>query len=135
MKKGLYEVCVDIILESSEEEIDEIIREQGQDPKEILKRGKEAIDEALARFRKEIKMENVKMLDIIKGTTAKFSCYRQGHLYYEVIKDGKPTWMFPVNIEDKRDIGYATFSAEHKAITLMRYIRKSLERGELVRLN
>ena len=44
---------IQIILESSEEEIDEIIRENGEDPKDILKRGKEAIDKALDRFKKE----------------------------------------------------------------------------------
>ncbi len=33
-------------------------------------------------------------------------------------------YKFPVNLED---LGTATLLAEHKAITLMRYIRKALE--------
>ncbi len=74
------------------------------------------------------------MLEIIKGNTARFSFYREGKLYYEVIKDDKPTWIFPVNIEDKGDIGKGTFCAEHKAITLMRYIRKAIESEDILRL-
>lgn len=44
-------------------------------------------------------------------------------MYYEVRVDGQ-TYRFPVSLED---LGTATLLAEHKAITLMRYIRKALE--------
>jgi hypothetical protein len=41
----------------------------------------------------------------------------------EVVVDGQ-WYRFPVSLED---LGTATLLAEHKAITLMRYIRKALE--------
>jgi hypothetical protein len=54
---------------------------------------------------------------------ARFSFYRAGHMYYEVVVDGQ-RYRFPVNLED---LGTATLLAKHKAITLMRYIRRALE--------
>jgi len=52
-KKSLYEAAQDVVLESSEEEIDEIIRESGEDPKEIVKRGRKAIEDALRKAKKK----------------------------------------------------------------------------------
>lgn len=75
------------------------------------------------------------ILTIIKGAQAKFSFYRNGMLYYEIIKDGVATHIFPVNIEDKNDIGSATFCSDHKAITLMRYLRKSIENESIARIS
>ncbi len=75
----------------------------------------------------------MKMLDIIKGNKARFNMYRNGMLYYDVVKpSGEAICNFPVDITDHRDIGSATFCDEHKAITLMRYIRKAMERETLV---
>jgi len=48
---------------------------------------------------------------------------RAGYMHYEVSVDGQ-LYRFPVSLED---LGTATLLAEHKAITLMRYIRKALE--------
>ena len=59
---------------------------------------------------------------------ANFSHYIDGSLYYAVTVEDKP-YQFPVNIDNKADIGTAVFSARIKAITLMRYIRKALENG------
>ena len=69
--------------------------------------------------------------NIIKNNTVYFSHYRASHLYYMVTVDDKK-YMFPVQIED---IGQATFSAEHRAITLMRYIRKAVENKTFTRCN
>lgn len=44
-------------------------------------------------------------------------------MFYEVVVDGK-SYRFPISLED---LGTTTLLAEHKAITLMRYIRKALE--------
>ncbi len=49
----LYEALLEIILESSEEEINELIREDGKDPDEVFKEGKEVIRKALERSKKE----------------------------------------------------------------------------------
>jgi len=64
-----------------------------------------------------------KIKDIVKGTTAHFSFYRAGNMFYTVHAYEKK-WMFSVTLED---IGGASLFAEMKAITLMRYIRKALE--------
>lgn len=61
--------------------------------------------------------------NIVKNNAARFSFYRAGYMYYEVAVDGQ-LYRFPVSLED---LGTATLLAEHKAITLMRYIRKALE--------
>ena len=59
----------------------------------------------------------LKIRDIVKDNVARFSFYRA------VEVDGTK-YKFPVSLED---LGTATLLAEHKAITLMRYIRKALE--------
>jgi hypothetical protein len=64
-----------------------------------------------------------KIKDVVKNNVARFSFYRAGHAFYEVEVEGTK-YKFPVNLED---LGTATLLAEHKAITLMRYIRKALE--------
>jgi hypothetical protein len=66
---------------------------------------------------------------IVKGNTARFSFYRAGYAFYEVEVDGM-RYKFPVSLED---LGTATLLAEHKAITLMRYIHKALEDKTFVR--
>jgi hypothetical protein len=77
----------------------------------------------------------MKMLEIVKNNKAKFSFYRSGMLYYDIINnDGKVLFVFPIDIFNKEDIGNATFSAEYKAITLMRYIRKAKENDTLIQL-
>jgi len=64
----------------------------------------------------------VDIKDIVKGRMARFSFYRAGNAFYEVDVDGT-RYKFPVSLED---LGAATLLAEHKAITLMQYIRKAL---------
>jgi hypothetical protein len=66
---------------------------------------------------------------IVKNNTARFWFYRSGNIFYTVDVDGE-TYQFPVSLED---IGGATLSAEFKAITLMRYIRKAVTDGTFVR--
>lgn len=54
---------------------------------------------------------------------ARFDHYRDGNFFYNVIVDDKK-YTFPIAIEET--VG-ACFLAEHKAITLMRWIRKALD--------
>ena len=67
--------------------------------------------------------------EIVKERIASYSFYRQGYLYYNLLIAGI-TYVFPIPIDD---LGGATVSADEKAITLMRYIRKALDDGSLVR--
>lgn len=90
---------------------------------------------------------------IVKGTTAEFSRYKEGQLFYSVDVEGY-RYEFPITtIEDvvltvekevatisgpiklsaevdsiklSGDIGETTFEKTYKAITLMRYIRKAI---------
>jgi hypothetical protein len=71
----------------------------------------------------------MQILNIVKGNTARFSFYRQGNVYYNVMVDGVE-YAFPVSLED---LGGATVSVTEKAITLMRYIRKALDAGTFVK--
>lgn len=82
----------------------------------------------------------MKVSDIVKkGRDARFSHYRQGYLYYnilvtqmenEVIKT--ITYSFPIEI---KDLGGATVSNTEKSVTLMRYIRKALADETFVRVS
>lgn len=62
---------------------------------------------------------------------AKFSHAIAGILYYTIDAGGK-TIMFPIDMNNKDDVGTTTFEAEYKPITLMRYIRKAIENNELI---
>lgn len=71
--------------------------------------------------------------EIVKDNTAKFSHYVDGNMYYTV-DVGNVRYMFHINIFDREDLGTTTLLPEYKAITLMRYIRKSMESGNLIRI-
>jgi len=64
--------------------------------------------------------------DIVKGQQARFVFYRDRALFYET--DGG--FRFPIPVDDA---GSATFNSEEKAILLMRYIRKHLDRLDAAR--
>lgn len=80
-------------------------------------------------------MNTINIKTIVENQNmAKFSHAVAGVLYYEVTtkEDGK--YLFPVDMNDKEDVGTATFPCEIKAITLMRYIRKSLSAETLIKV-
>ena len=80
-------------------------------------------------------MENIKISikEIVKDTIANFSHAICGVLYYTTeTTDG--TYMFSIDMNDKDDVGTTTFSSQYKTITLMRYVRKSIENGTLVKI-
>ena len=83
---------------------------------------------------------------IVKGTTAEFSHYKEGQLFYTVDVEGY-RYEFPIQtietkskhlpegllfyLELSSDIGESTFERTYKAITLMRYIRKAIADGNI----
>ena len=71
--------------------------------------------------------------DIIKDNFVKFSHACEGILYYNVDVDGK-TYEFPVDMNNKEDVGTTTFLSFYKPITLMRYIRKAIENNNLIEI-
>lgn len=62
---------------------------------------------------------------------AMFSHAIAGVLYYTV-EVGDKTVMFPIDMNDKDDVGTTTFHSKYKPLTLMRYIRKAIESDSLV---
>ena len=74
-------------------------------------------------------MKSVK--DIVKGNYATFSHAIAGVLYYRIESDGE-IYLFPVDMNDRDDVGTSTFDARIKAITLMRYVNKAIAADTLV---
>lgn len=83
---------------------------------------------------KDTKKESVLKLIISDGKMAKFQRATAGVLYYRVDVGIDCAYEFTVDMNDKDDVGTATFYAEIKAITLMRYIRKAENAGTLVNI-
>ncbi|MBA3858089.1 MAG: hypothetical protein C0507_14385 [Cyanobacteria bacterium PR.3.49] len=72
----------------------------------------------------------VTLTNLVKNTTAHFVCYRDGDLWYRIsleVANEPVIFEFPVPVADT---GTGIFNAEVKAITLMRWIRKQLDRIE-----
>lgn len=73
--------------------------------------------------------------EIVTSTNfAEFSHAIAGVLYYKV-KVGNKEVMFPIDMNDKDDVGTTTFESYYRPITLMRYIRKAMDNGSLVVMN
>lgn len=93
----------------------------------------------------EIKIPHT-ITEIVKGTTAEFSHYKEGNLHYSIEVDGY-RYEFPISTIEidtdatnrlgryllylSTDIGEASFEKTYKAITLMRYIRKAIAEGKI----
>lgn len=78
---------------------------------------------------------NIKLIELIKDNKVYFDSYRQGFFYYNINKvTGWETdiYQFPVPLDD---IGNATLLKEDKAITFMRWLRKSIEDGTFIKMD
>jgi len=70
---------------------------------------------------------------IVKDTKSKFVFAIAGVLYYQVFTpDG--TYQFPIDMNNKDDVGTTTFITEYRSITLMRYIRKAMDSENLIKV-
>ena len=65
---------------------------------------------------------------------AKFVHAIAGTLYYRIITDDVIV-EFPIDMNDKDDVGTTTFVASYKPIKLMRYIRKAMENETLITID
>lgn len=75
---------------------------------------------------------NIKEI-VENNNMAKFSHAIAGVLYYEVkVKDDN--YQFSIDMNDKSDVGTGTFPCEIKAITLMRWIRKAMDKNEFYKV-
>lgn len=73
----------------------------------------------------------LKEIVTLKGAIAKFDYAIAGCLYY-TIDHPEFKITFPINMNDKDDVGTTTFMSEYRPIELMRYIRKAIEGDFLV---
>jgi predicted ABC-type transport system involved in lysophospholipase L1 biosynthesis ATPase subunit len=75
----------------------------------------------------------MKPIDFVKNDNlAYFRRYRKGILFYSVQKlDSLDLYEFPVPVED---LGDATVESTEKALFLMRYIRKAIDEGTLIKM-
>lgn len=65
---------------------------------------------------------------------AVFSHAIAGVLYYKIsYKNGEI--IFPIDMNNKDDVGTTTFVSSYKPITLMRYIRKAIDSDNLIIVN
>ena len=73
--------------------------------------------------------------EIVTSTNfAEFSYAIAGVLYYKV-KVGDKEVIFPIDMNDKDDVGTTTFESYYRPITLMRYIRKAIDNDTLIVMN
>lgn len=68
----------------------------------------------------KIKSKEITVGDLVKNKSAHFQCFRAGALNYKT-DDG---FEFAVPVEDT---GNASFEKKHKAMELMRWIRKQVD--------
>ncbi len=72
-------------------------------------------------------MNNINLSDLVKENTVQFVYFRDGTMVYDILdKGGKKVARFPIDVSNKEETGNASFENTHKAITLMRYIRKAI---------
>lgn len=76
----------------------------------------------------------ITLKEAVKGTKCRFDHAIAGTLYY-VLEVGTDKYQFPIDMNDKADVGTAVFEAEYRGITLMRYIRKAMENETFIKLN
>jgi hypothetical protein len=70
---------------------------------------------------------------VTKENTAHFSHYRNGNLFYNIRRDKTiEHYQFPIPIEDLQN---GTVHDVEKSIMVMRYIRKAIEDGTLIKLD
>jgi hypothetical protein len=73
-------------------------------------------------------MKTASITELVKDNIANFVYFRDGSMIYDIVDEqGKKVATFPVDVSNKDEIGNASFEASHKAITLMRYIRKAIK--------
>lgn len=62
---------------------------------------------------------------------AKFDYAIAGVLYYSIEHENGKI-IFPIDMNNKADVGTTTFVSSYKPLTLMRYIHKAIDSGELI---
>ena len=73
-------------------------------------------------------MKSLSIKELVQDKVANFMYFRDGSMFYNIVNTkGEKIAVFPIDIMNRDEIGNAAFESSHKAITLMRYIRKSMK--------
>ena len=72
-----------------------------------------------------------KIVDIVRDNIAKLTHAASGVLYYK-IETKTMVYIFPVDMNDKEDVGDTKFEIEYKAIYLTRYLNKAIKNNSLL---
>lgn len=78
-------------------------------------------------------MEILKQIVADRNRKANLSHIIARVAYYNVETE-TDHWMFPIDMNDQEDVGFATFNASEKAITLMRWIRKAIQNNSIIKI-
>jgi hypothetical protein len=73
------------------------------------------------------------LTELIKGNVVKFNHANEGILYYNIEFKGS-VYQFPIDMNDKEDVGTGVFHFTEKAIFLMRWIRRAIENESLIQI-
>lgn len=77
-------------------------------------------------------METLKQ--IVKGNAVLDSIRGGGVASYIITSENNKKYLLDIDLSNKKDVGDGVFKREEKAIYLMRWIRKAMEKGELIEL-
>ena len=80
---------------------------------------------------------DITIKDAVRDTLAKFTHACAGVLYYKVtvnVEGKEGEYQFPIDMNDKEDVGTTSFVSEYRGITLMRYIRKAIENETFIKV-
>jgi phage tail tube protein FII len=79
----------------------------------------------------------ITLKEAVKNTMAQFSYACAGVSYYKVsvnTENGIEEYQFPIDMNNREDVGTTAFIAEYKGITLMRYIRKAMGNDTFIKV-
>jgi len=72
-----------------------------------------------------------RLVDIVKNNVAKMTHASAGVLYYK-IETEKYVYIFPVDMNEKEEVGTGKFETEEKAIYLTRWFNKAVKNNSLI---
>ncbi len=73
-------------------------------------------------------MKKITITELVRDNTAYFQYFKEGKMIYDIVDHaGKKVARFDVDVSNKEEVSNAAFEHTHKAITLMRYIRKAMK--------
>jgi outer membrane lipoprotein-sorting protein len=76
-------------------------------------------------------MNNINITEIVKNGKTELTHAVAGVLYYRT-DTNTHSYIYVIDMNDREDVGTATFEARPKTLYLMRWIRKSIENNTII---